>query len=459
MSNKKKILIVSGCAVGLLAACYVGVSVYFGQVFYPNTSINGTDVSNESPEAVKEALEQSMKTYEMKVLTIDGTTEVLSGKDFDFNYNFDEVDELKAKEMGWLWPMKFFSRTDYKIKAAYDWNEEKLNKKIDELQCMTQEMTAPVNASLTIDDNGVNLVEENKGNTLKKETVKEEIARAMGSGKTEISLEEVGCYELPEITTESPEIQDELKKADELCQAEITYNFHGNEEKIGKEQIQKWIRRDENGEFYVSESAAYDYLCELSNKYDTINSYREFYSSRGYWITLEPGSYGWGTDVDSEIGLLMDDINNKRVTSREPIYYMTPYDYLDPNSPDDIGFTYIEIDLSGQYMWYYKDGELFISTPITSGTMSTGHGTPSGVYYIHNRLQNIVLVGDDYRQPVNFWMKIVGGVGIHDSLWRSVYGGTEYLTAGSHGCINTPYDVVESMFWNVEIGTPVIMYY
>lgn len=61
---------------------------------------------------VKEALEQSMKTYEMKVLTIDGTTEVLSGKDFDFNYNFDEVDELKAKETGWLWPMKFFSRTD-----------------------------------------------------------------------------------------------------------------------------------------------------------------------------------------------------------------------------------------------------------------------------------------------------------------------------------------------------------
>ena len=85
-------------------------------------------------------------------------------------------------------------------------------------------------------------------------------------------------------------------------------------------------------------------------------------SSRGYWITLEPGSYGWGTDVDSEIELLMDDIQNKRVTSREPIYYMTPYDYLDPNSPDDIGFTYIEIDLSGQYMWYYKDGELFLST-------------------------------------------------------------------------------------------------
>ena len=119
----------------------------------------------------------------------------------------------------------------------------------------------------------------------------------------------------------------------------------------------------------------------------------------------------------------------------------------------------MEIDLSGQYIWYYKNGEVLVSTPITSGTMNTGHGTPSGVYFINCRSQNTILVGEDYRTPVNFWMQVVGGVGIHDSLWRSVYGGTEYLNAGSHGCINTPYDAVSSIFWNIEVGTPVIMYY
>ena len=459
MSKKKKILIISGCAVGFLLACYVGVSVYFSGVFYPNTSINGVEVSCESPEDVKAVLEQSMQRYEMKVATIDGTTETLSGKDFDFVYNFDEVDKLKAEEMGWLWPVKFFSQTDYEIEAAYEWNKEKLNKKIDELQCMTQEMTAPVNASLTVDDNGFNLVEEKKGNTLKKDVVKSEIAKAVGNAETEISLEAAGCYEEPEITIESPEIQDKLKKVDELCKAEVTYNFHGNEEKIGTEQIRQWVRQNGDGEYYISEDAAYNYLCELANKYDTVNSYREFYSSRGYWITLEPGSYGWGTDVDSEIGLLMDDVYNKRVTSREPAYYMTPYNNLDPNASDDIGFTYVEIDLSGQYMWFYKNGEVLVSTPITSGTMSTGHGTPSGVYFINCRSQNTILVGEDYRTPVNFWMQVVGGVGIHDSLWRYNYGGTEYLYDGSHGCINTPYDAVSSIFWNIEVGTPVIMYY
>lgn len=87
-----------------MAACYVGVSVYFSKVFYPNTVINGIEVSYESPEDVKTALEQSMQSYEMKVVTIDGTTETLAGKDFDFDYNFDEADKLKAEEMGWYWP-------------------------------------------------------------------------------------------------------------------------------------------------------------------------------------------------------------------------------------------------------------------------------------------------------------------------------------------------------------------
>ena len=219
------------------------------------------------------------------------------------------------------------------------------------------------------------------------------------------------------------------------------------------------MRKDGEGNLYIDEGAAYDYLCELAYRHDTVGVYRDFWSSRGYTMTVDPGTYGWGTSVDSEIGPLMDDLVNKRVVRRDPAYYMTPYPGVDPNSPDDIGNTYIEIDLSGQYLWYYINGELIVSTPITSGTMSTGHGTPSGVYYVCSYSRNIVLTGDDYRQPVDFWIQVVGGIGIHDSLWRSVYGGSEYLNAGSHGCINTPYDAVSNIYWNIDIGVPVVMYY
>ena len=56
-------------------------------------------------------------------------------------------------------------------------------------------------------------------------------------------------------------------------------------------------------------------------------------------------------------------------------------------------------------------------------------------------------------------MQVYKGVGIHDATWRSQFGGDYYLTDGSHGCINTPYSIVEIIFNNIEVGTPVVMYY
>lgn len=448
-----------GCILALLAAGYFGIAFYYDQVFCPNTYINGMEVSNMKPADVKEALEPVNTDYLLRVTTIEGTTEALNGKAFEFSYVFDAVEELKISEMGWMWPWKFFTETHYDVEPTYACNQAMLYAAVDKLQCMTQEMVAPINAALIIDDTQFSIVEETIGNTLKKSTVRQMIESAVLHGQTDINLDELGCYEKPTVTMASPEIQDELRKVNELCQVEVTYDFRGNEEKIDSDLVRNWVRKDGDGNLYVSWDAAYDYLYTLAEKYDTINSYREFKTSHGTTVTVRPGNYGWGMSVYRETNQLMEDIQNHAVVSREPAYYMTPYDYLDPNSPDDIGFTYIEIDLSGQHMWYYVDGELFLDTPITSGTMSTGHGTPAGVYYIYNRLQNVTLIGEDYEQPVDYWMQVNGGIGIHDSKWRGVYGGSEYLYNGSHGCINTPYWAVESIFWNVTIGTPVILYY
>ena len=37
---------------------------------------------------------------------------------------------------------------------------------------------------------------------------------------------------------------------------------------------------------------------------------------------------------------------------------------------DDIGDTYIEVDMTEQVMYYYEDGEIIIETPIVSGNVS-----------------------------------------------------------------------------------------
>jgi lipoprotein-anchoring transpeptidase ErfK/SrfK len=68
--------------------------------------------------------------------------------------------------------------------------------------------------------------------------------------------------------------------------------------------------------------------------------------------------------------------------------------------------------------------------------------------------------GDGYTAFVNYWLPYYEyrGIGIHDATWRSSFGGSIYQGNGSHGCVNTPYSVMQSLYEMVEAGTPVVVY-
>ena len=55
-------------------------------------------------------------------------------------------------------------------------------------------------------------------------------------------------------------------------------------------------------------------------------------------------------------------------------------------------------------------------------------------------------------------MPFNGNIGMHDANWREKFGGTEYLTNGSHGCVNLPPSAAAVIFENVQAGMPVILY-
>ena len=101
----------------------------------------------------------------------------------------------------------------------------------------------------------------------------------------------------------------------------------------------------------------------------------------------------------------------------------------------------MEICITTQTMWCYKDGQLVVETPVVTGNHATGFDTPSGsVWAIDAKKADADLLC--FRWRVAFWLPFNGDCGIHDSSWRgeSEYGGQTYLTNGSHGCVNTPYD-------------------
>ena len=59
---------------------------------------------------------------------------------------------------------------------------------------------------------------------------------------------------------------------------------------------------------------------------------------------------------------------------------------------------------------------------------------------------------------MTYWMPFNKDVGIHDAAWRSEFGGEIYKKDGSHGCVNTPPDMAEKIYNNIEIGVPIIVY-
>ena len=121
------------------------------------------------------------------------------------------------------------------------------------------------------------------------------------------------------------------------------------------------------------------------------------------------------------------------------------------------GNTYVEVNINQQRMWFYKDGKLLVDTPVVTGTKYYSD-TPKGFFSMYQRATNTTLVGPGYASPVDYWMAFSGGCGIHDASWRDTFGGSIYLYSGSHGCVNTPYNAVRTIYNNSGYNTPVIVY-
>lgn len=107
----------------------------------------------------------------------------------------------------------------------------------------------------------------------------------------------------------------------------------------------------------------------------------------------------------------------------------------------------------------YKNGSLVVQGDVVTGNVSENDATPAGVYRLKYKERNATLKGQGYSSPVSYWMPFNGGIGIHDANWRSVFGGEIYKTGGSHGCVNSPYDLAKTVFENIDAGTPVVCYY
>lgn len=86
---------------------------------------------------------------------------------------------------------------------------------------------------------------------------------------------------------------------------------------------------------------------------------------------------------------------------RTPVYYQTAASYGAPVNGD----TYVEINLTAQHLFFYKDGQLVMESDFVSGNSARGYDTPEGTYSITYKQRNATLVGENYETPVSYWSR------------------------------------------------------
>ena len=92
----KKVGIVLGCVVGVIALIYLGGCAFFSSHFYYGTEINEMPFSMKSVSAVENSIKSQVKGYALTVEEKDGVKETISGSDISLAYKKNDSIEKRC---------------------------------------------------------------------------------------------------------------------------------------------------------------------------------------------------------------------------------------------------------------------------------------------------------------------------------------------------------------------------
>lgn len=459
----RNIIFLLSIIIAQLIAAYFGLAAYYRNAFEYGTWINGIYCTGKSIEEVNRELSGKFEYDGIVISDKDGNTYQIAAGDIDFQYDFAEALKLyQDRQNPWLWVDSLWKIRNEKITPVIYYREEKLESCLAKVPFLTEYDVHDRKIAIIKTNQGYELLNERES-VLDTEEAKQAVIAAIENAETSVSLLEAGAYHDMELTGEMQNILHEWELVEDFQDCRILYQMGEELVPVDASVVCDWILLDENGGFALDEQgslqlredAVTEFIDKLAEEYDTVGKTREFLSTGRGVVVVEGGIYGNRLDKKAETAYLTEAFLNKADEIHIPAYLQMAA----KQGKDDIGNTYVEVDMNTQMMYYYLNGSLQIETPIVTGNTSRRMGTPTGVNYVYAKQKNRVLRGPGYASHVNFWMPVKGNIGIHDASWRSSYGGAIYQTNGSHGCINTPYDAMAQMYDMVEIGTPVVMFY
>lgn len=412
-------------------------------VFPDDATIFALPVGGMTPEQAMTAVTELIGAYKMEA-TVNGLTFTISAADIKLHITLDSVTAY-AQEL-----IKGNANAPAP-KAEYDSTLLR--------QCIatgTNTTVADAKISYSTSSKSFTITPERSGMQVDTAAAEEalkpalETLQATGSATVEKNMVE------PTVKADDPRLKSGAAAANAYLTISLTYtytprNTATKSQTLSKDDIGKMIKFDSNFKPSVDRDAVKAYVQKMHDKYSIRANFK---TTSGVTLNLPGGALIHGVDKAAMENDLMNCLQNKISGTR-----VAPYgQYSENTDSGNFDGNYVEVNLSSQYLWVYKNGVCVVSTPIVSGSVVNNWETPTGVYSIYHKKMHATLVGPGYSTPVTYWMPFSGGYGLHDASWRSEFGGDVYLYSGSHGCVNIPPAAAANVYKNVEVGTKVVLY-
>lgn len=466
--NKKicKIIIISIAAILILfAGSYLLISSYYQDNFVMNTWINGVYCTGKSVEEVNTELLSDVKAPCIQILGAKGQINSINLS--DANYNEDLKVSLynnRKSQNAFLWMKHLFKEQHIELIPTATWNKDILKALILDSELVKQNIReeSTIDVYIFLDEDGYALY-DGMSDVFDAELFADTVIANFEKGILSTDITDPKFYFVQEDTTEQAYTRVLWDELEAFLNTGLVYDMGAEQIVFNKKITSEFIQiaengdfqRDENGNLMFSDEKILQYADELFGRYNTVNTNLTFKTTNGDIVEVPYNKYGTEINVTKEKEYLLNALHNRISEVHIPTYKQEGY----VRGLNDIGDTYIEVDMTLQKLYCYKDGVLIVETDVVTGNMKNNWDTPVGVNYVYAKQRKRILRGQGYATPVDYWMPVVGGVGLHDANWRKEFGGEIYKTNGSHGCVNIPSEIMPSIYEEFEIGTPVIMFY
>lgn len=446
----------------LIAIILIGISYYQANHFNSNISINDTRVGGMTADQALKELKTSVLKNEVYV----GDQQIVDGKDTKFGFTETDLPEVKKllKKQWTLFPT--FIAKDYSLLPSKQdqYRSDVLKKEFErKLISMNQNLKAPTDAQAILEQGKIVVTESVKGEQYDVASLLKDYDRQLNS--SEIKLKPTN---LEPIKEDSTIVKNEKEKLQQLLEQSVDYQVQDQVYTLKASELIQNASVSNDLIVTIDPGNIKNKIAEINAAKSTLNKDISFKTHSGSVIPVKGQGYGWALNVEKEAAMIKAAFEKGEKSASASNIYGNGWGNeaigFDTITNNGIGDTYAEVSIAEQRIWIYKAGQLAFTTHVVTGKHSTGEDTSPGVWYILYKKTPYTLTGTavgkgSYSANVSYWAPFTNsGQGFHDASWRTNWASNAYLSEGSAGCVNVPPNVMKSVYDNLSVHQPVVVY-